>query len=154
MACLEVEVRCYKHVQEYTLAELSAALEHLESQAAAGQGTGSWSSDQLQALRSEVARKKAAEALTQLGAQALDALSRKVNSYTSSADNSSPFVDLRRQLRAACSRDASLMEAAFGSSAGGAAGSSSHRVCSPEAVLRYVRIHRGHVPWWWWGGRG
>lgn len=54
MAGLEVEVRCYKHVQEYTLAELSAALNHLETQAAAGQGTGSWSSDQLDALRSEV----------------------------------------------------------------------------------------------------
>jgi hypothetical protein len=144
MAGLEVEVRCYKHVQEYTLAELSAALDHLESQAAAGQGTGSWSSDQLDALRSEVARKRAAEALTQLGDKALDALTRKVNSYTSSADTS-PFVDLKRQLRAATSRDASLVEAALASAAavaaaaqaGGARGeaSSSHRVSSPETVL-------------------
>jgi hypothetical protein len=144
MAGLEVEVRCYKHVQEYTLAELSAALEHLESQAAAGQGTGSWSSDQLDALRSEVARKRAAEALTQLGDKALDALTRKVNSYTSSADNSSPFVDLKRQLRAASSRDASLVEAALvsaaavaagGAAAAGEASCSSRRVSSPETVL-------------------
>lgn len=148
MAGLEVEVRCYKHVQEYTLAELSAALEHLESQAAAGQGTGSWSSDQLEALRSEVARKRAAEALTQLGDKALDALTRKVNSYTSSADNSSPFVDLKRQLRAASSRDASLVEAALVSAvavaaagqpasgaAAGEASCSSRRVSSPETVL-------------------
>lgn len=144
MAGLEVEVRCYKHVQEYTLAELSAALEHLESQAAAGQGTGSWSSDQLEALRSEVARKQAAEALTQLGDKALDALTRKVNSYTSSADNS-PFVDLKRQLRSASSRDASLVEAALVSAAAVAAGgqgaagageaSSSRRVSSPETAL-------------------
>lgn len=56
MAGLEVEVRCYKHVQEYTLAELSAALQHLECQQAAGEGLGSWSDDQLEALRSEVAR--------------------------------------------------------------------------------------------------
>lgn len=144
MAGLEVEVRCYKHVQEYTLAELSAALDHLENQAAAGQGTGSWSSDQLDALRSEVSRKRAAEALTQLGDKALDALTRKVNSYTSSADNS-PFVDLKRQLRAATSRDASLVEAALASAAAVAAAaqaggarveaSSSRRVSSPETVL-------------------
>jgi hypothetical protein len=56
MAGLEVEVRCYKHVQQYTLAELSTALEHLEGQQAAGQGTGSWSDEQLEALRDEVAR--------------------------------------------------------------------------------------------------
>lgn len=147
MAGLEVEVRCYKHVQEYTLAELSAALEHLESQQAAGQGTGSWSTDQLEALRSEVARKKAAEALTQLGDKALDALTRKVNSYTSSADNS-PFVDLKRQLRTASSRDASLLEAALASAAAVAAAAAgqqgctageaagSRRVSSPETVLR------------------
>lgn len=104
MAGLEVEVRCYKHVQEYTLAELSAALEHLECQQAAGQGLGSWSSDQLEALRSEVARKRAAEVLTQLGDRALDALTRKVNSYTSSADGS-PFTELRRQLVDASSRE-------------------------------------------------
>jgi hypothetical protein len=104
MAGLEVEVRCYKHVQEYTLAELSAALEHLECQQAAGQGLGSWSNDQLEALRSEVARKRAAEVLTQLGDRALDALTRKVNSYTSSADGS-PFTELRRQLVDASSRE-------------------------------------------------
>jgi hypothetical protein len=143
MAGLEVEVRCYKHVQEYTLAELSAALEHLESQAASGQGTCSWSSDQLDALRSEVARKRAAEALTQLGDKALDALTRKVNSYTSSADTS-PFVDLKRQLRVASSRDASLVEAALTSSTaaraasqvGAGEGSGSRRMSSPETVLR------------------
>ena len=95
MAGLEVEVRCYKAVQEYTLAELSAALEHLESQRAAGQGLGSWSNEQLDALRSEVSRKRAAAELTQLGDRALEALTRKVSSYTSSADNS-PFADLRR----------------------------------------------------------
>jgi len=154
MACLEVEVRCYKHVQDYTLAELSAALQHLESQAAAGQGTGSWSTDQLEALRSEVARKRAAEALTQLGDKALNALARKVNSYTSSADTS-PFVDLKRQLRSASSRDASLLEAALASAAavaaaaqqGGTAGAAagSRRVSSPETVLRYVITkHQAH----------
>ncbi|KAF6264491.1 hypothetical protein COO60DRAFT_1457603 [Scenedesmus sp. NREL 46B-D3] len=104
MAGLEVEVRCYKHVQEYTLAELAAALEHLECQQAGGQGLGSWSSDQLEALRSEVARKRAAEVLTQLGDRALDALTRKVHSYTSSADGS-PFTELRRQLAGASSRE-------------------------------------------------
>lgn len=108
MAGLEVEVRCYKHVQEYTLAELSAALEHLECQQAAGQGLGSWSNDQLEALRSEVARKRAAEALTQLGDRALDALTRKVHSYTSSADGS-PFGELRRQLVDVSSREASML---------------------------------------------
>jgi TolA-binding protein len=163
MAGLEVEVRCYQHVREYTLGELSAALEHLESQAAAGQGTGSWSSEQLEALRSEVARKRAAEALTQLGDRALDALARKVNSYTSSADNS-PFCDAKRALRCtsgsgagmagggSSSRDVCLLEAALESAAAAAAaaadggrpssngsaaaldsGPSSRRVSSPEA---------------------
>lgn len=110
MAGLEVEARCYKHVQDYTLDELVAALEHLECQQAAGEGLGSWSDEQLDALRTEVARKQAAEALTKLGDQALDALTRKVNSYTSSADNS-PFGDLRRQLADASSRDASMLDA-------------------------------------------
>jgi hypothetical protein len=83
MAGLEVEVRCYKHVQEATLAELTTALQHLEMKQAKGQGLGSWSSDQLVALRTEVARKQAAEALTQLGDAALEALTRKMNSYHS-----------------------------------------------------------------------
>ena len=83
MAGLEVEVRCYKHVQEATLAELTTALQHLDLKQAKGQGLGSWSSDQLVALRTEVARKQAAEALTQLGDAALEALTRKMNSYHS-----------------------------------------------------------------------
>lgn len=94
----------------------------------------------------QVTRKKAAEALTQLGDKALDALTRKVNSYTASAD-ASPFVDLHRQLRAASSRDASLVEAALISAAAVAAAARAggggpdaaggiRRVSSPEAVLR------------------
>jgi hypothetical protein len=94
----------------------------------------------------QVTRKKAAEALTQLGDKALDALTRKVNSYTSSAD-ASPFVDLHRQLRAASSRDASLVEAALISAAAVAAAARAggggpdaaggiRRVSSPETVLR------------------
>jgi hypothetical protein len=54
LAGLEVEARCYKHVQEYTLGELAAALEALEAGAAAGEGLGSWTGEQLAALRSEV----------------------------------------------------------------------------------------------------
>lgn len=51
MACLQAEVCCYKHVKEYTLGELTAALEHLEQKQLQGQGLGSWSSDQMHALR-------------------------------------------------------------------------------------------------------
>lgn len=158
MAGLEVEVRCYKHVQEYTLAELSAALEHLESQAAAGRGMGSWSQDQLDALRSEVARKRAAEALTQLGDRALEALARKVHSYSASSADHSPFAQQRGLLQhgASGSRDASLLEAALESAAAGApaagarggggnaaagalydGSAGSRRVSSPD-VLRWV----------------
>lgn len=134
MAGLEVEARCYKHVQDYTLDELVAALEHLECQQAAGQGLGSWSDEQLEALRSEVARKQAAEALTKLGDKALDALTRKVNSYTSSAENS-PFGDLRRQLIEAGSRDASMLDtptAAAALASAAAAGMASWRVSRDE----------------------
>jgi hypothetical protein len=127
MAGLEVEVRCYKHVQEYTLAELSAALAHLESQAAAGQGTGSWSQEHLDALRSEVKRKRAAEELTQLAGRALDALTRKISSYTSSADNS-PFGEGGRRAQqghssagGASSGCGSLIEAALAGAAATAA---------------------------------
>ena len=134
MAGLEVEARCYKHVQDYTLDELVAALEHLECQQAAGEGLGSWSDDQLEALRSEVARKRAAAALTQMGDRALDALTRKVNSYTSSAEGS-PFGDLRRQLMDVSSRDASMLDtpavaAALASAA--AAGMASWRLAAEE----------------------
>ncbi len=54
MAGLQVEVRCYKHVKEYTLCELNEALEQLEQKRAAGQRLGSWTDDQLEALRAEV----------------------------------------------------------------------------------------------------
>lgn len=134
MAGLEVEARCYKHVQDYTLDELVAALEHLECQQAAGEGLGSWSDEQLEALRSEVARKQAAEALTKLGDRALDALTRKVNSYTSSTDNS-PFGELRRQLVDASSRDASMLDTPAGAVAPAsvpAAGVASWRLAGDE----------------------
>lgn len=150
MAGLEVEARCYKHVQDYTLDELVAALEHLESQQAAGEGLGSWSDEQLEALRSEVARKRAAEALTRMGDRALDALTRKVNSYTSSAEGS-PFGDMRRQLIEGSSRDASMLDtpaAAAALASAAAAGLASWLVAEEEAQQKATAgFHRYLCQW-------